>query len=93
MSRFSLTAAVTATVQGFPSGHMRLKAGSKIADTIGNAVAGDWVCPTLANPTSVGAAANLIPLDVAAQTLLSGLGISRSVGGFVRAATGVESIE
>lgn len=65
----------------------KLKIGSTIADTQGNAVAGDYVWSGL-NAASL--SYGLIPLDGAATTMLNA---SRFAGGPARISDGVNSID
>jgi hypothetical protein len=92
MSRFQLLQATTAVVAGSPQ-HRRLNAGTKIADTAGNAQPGDVVSATLCAPANAVAAAILNPLDGAAVTVLAGVGLTRSIGGPVVGPTGAASID
>jgi len=94
MSRFQLLGACDAMVSGHATGRRRLNAGTKIADTAGNAVAGDFVCPALCAPANAVEARILNPLDASAVAVLAGLGVTRSVGAPVLVGpTGVSSID
>ena len=67
MSRFIMVAAIAGA---YPGGQQtRYPRGTTIADTIGNAVAGDLVWPALCVAPS---ASNLAPLDAAGVALMPG---------------------
>jgi hypothetical protein len=74
MSRFMLIGAVeciTAT-----SGRRRLRAGQTVADTVGNALAGDVVSAQLcASPNT-----RMVALDAAAVAAFAAVGITTSIG-------------
>lgn len=85
MSRFVLIGA--AHINDGPS--KKLRAGTKIADSPANALPGDVISASLcAKPNNA-----MQPLDAAAVAALAAVGITASVGGPTRMATGVESID
>jgi hypothetical protein len=82
MSRFVLTAAAQ-------DGQYHYRAGTKLADTIGNAVFGDKISPTLCATPFAG----MVPLDAAAVTALAGVGITTTIGALIVPVTGAASID
>ena len=87
MSRFVLIgAAIVHNNEGPPR---KLKAGTKIADSVGNALPGDVVSASLcAKPNNA-----MQPLDASAVTALATVGITAVVGGPTRQPTGCESVD
>jgi hypothetical protein len=68
MARFILLSPVYGSFPNCPSGR-KLGTGTTIADSVGNALAGDVVWPALcASPSKL----NMAPLDSAAQALIPG---------------------
>jgi hypothetical protein len=87
MSRFYLLGACEAVVAGQ---RQRLKAGTTMSDTAGNAIFGDVVCPSLtANPNN-----RMVALDAAAVTALQAAGFANAAIGqpLSGQTTGAESI-
>jgi hypothetical protein len=69
MSRFQILNAQEAPTS---SGRRRLRAGQTIADSAGNALAGDFVSAALCASPNVG----LIPLDAAAVAAFAAVGVT-----------------
>jgi hypothetical protein len=82
MSRFQLTVACA-------DGAFRYRAGQTLADSQGNAVAGDHISAKLCAKPFAG----MIPLDAAAVSALAGQGITTSIGALIVPVTGVSSID
>jgi hypothetical protein len=68
MPRFVTITAIYGTAPTFPSGHL-LPAGSTLADTAGNALAGDFVFPSF---TAAPSKLNVAPLDASASAAMGG---------------------
>ncbi|MGB8895879.1 MAG: hypothetical protein WA322_01835 [Pseudolabrys sp.] len=82
MSRYVLTAACA-------DGAFRYHAGQTLADSQGNAVAGDRISAKLcASPF-----AGMVPLDASAVSALAGVGISTSIGTLIVPVTGASSVD
>jgi hypothetical protein len=76
MSRFILIAAVAGSPPSCPSGQ-KYRRGTTIADSAGNALAGDVVWPALCvAPSPI----NMAPLDAAGQALMPGSAITTLAG-------------
>ena len=82
MSRFVLSAACQ-------DGAFHFRAGNTIADSIGNAQAGDKISAVLCAKPFAG----MIPLDAAAVAALAAVGINTSIGTLIVPITGVSSID
>jgi hypothetical protein len=67
-------------------GRQRLKGGTMVADSIGNALAGDVVCPQLCGSPTKG----MVALDSAAVAAFAGIGIVTSVGQVMVLGSGVD---
>jgi hypothetical protein len=82
VSRFTLLRPMYAIpTNGQPQ---RLSPGTNIADSSGNALAGDVVCPSLANSPNT----NMSPLDAAGVAAMAAAGIVAVIGQRLCAATG-----
>jgi hypothetical protein len=77
MARYQLIVAVEAQPSGWP--RRKLIAGATIADTVGNALAGDFVLPSLT--TGAPNINQMIPLDAAAVAAFAAVGVVTVVGG------------
>ena len=82
MSRYWLSAACS-------DGAYRFRAGTTLADSTANAVAGDKINATLCATPFAG----MVPLDAAAVTALAGVGITTSIGALIVPVSGVSSVD
>jgi hypothetical protein len=86
MSRFQLVGAHACVANGL---YQKLHSGSKVADSQANALAGDYIAPSLcAKPT-----ATMCPLDAAAVAAHAAVGITSSIGMALGGPSGVGSID
>jgi hypothetical protein len=84
MSRFMLMSAHEAYVLN--GGRQRLKGGTMVADSIGNALAGDVVCPQLCSSPTRG----MVALGSGAVSAFAAIGIATTVGQVMVLGSGVD---
>jgi hypothetical protein len=92
MARYRLGSAIVG--QAPNSCYQKYRAGTTLADSVGNAIAGDIIWPSLAaQPNST-----MVPLDLAAQTIMQATFgannpyVCTTVGGASVAPTGTDSV-
>jgi hypothetical protein len=86
MARYQLIVAVEASPAGWP--RRKLVAGTTIADTVGNALPGDFVLPSLT--TGAPNINQMIPLDAGAVSAFAAVGVTTTVGAPHSVGSGVD---
>jgi hypothetical protein len=86
MARFRVIRASEANVLNGP--RQFLTCGRTIADTQGNAVPGDVVCPQLCNAPHTG----LVALDASAVSAFASVGITAVIGQYLCSVTGIDGV-